>query len=294
MASSGRVGFCGLGVMGRQMASALIEQGFKVHVWNRSSNESLRALQALGAVVCSSPEAVARECPLTFGMVADPAASRAIAFQGTNSIDKGMRKGAAYVDCSTVDAQASMETMAAIKAAGGSFLAAPVSGGWRDAKAGKLLFICGGDEQVYEQATESMEAMGEKRWLVGSTPDKAAHAKLVLQVMMGNMIGALGEAMAVADAAGIDADAVGDMLDASAMGNPLIRAKAKLMSARDYSPNFQVYLQQKDLHLVAALSDELQVPTPITSAANNMYVQSMQRGFGNQDFAAVREAYRAP
>ena len=100
--------------------------------------------------------------------------------------------------------------------------------------------------------------------------------------------------MAVADAAGIDADTVGDMLDASAMGNPLIRAKAKLMSARDYSPNFQVYLQQKDLRLVVALSDELQVPTPITSAANNMYVQSMQRGFGNQDFAAVREAYRAP
>jgi len=136
-----------------------------------------------------------------------------------------------------------------------------------------------------------MEIMGAKRWLVGDTPTHAARAKLMLQIMMGNVIGALGEMHGLSQRAGLDSDAILEMLSHSAMGSALTTAKGKLMSSKNFAPNFQVYLQQKDLRLALNLADELDYAAPITAAANSQYVKAKGLGHANSDFAAVAAAY---
>ena len=173
------------------------------------------------------------------------------------------------------------------------FLAAPVSGGWRDARDGTLLFLCGGHQTAYEAAVPGLDAMGSRRWLLGSTPRDAARAKLMLQVMMGNIVGSLAEMMALSKAAGLDEAAILEVLGESAMANPLCKAKGELMRKNDYKPNFQVYLQQKDLRLALQLADDLGVPAPISAASNGQYIRARQMGFADKDFAAVRAAYEA-
>ena len=135
--------------------------------------------------------------------------------------------------------------------------------------------------------------MGAKHWLVGPSPAAPARAKLMLQIMMGTYIGALGEMLAVAGKAGLEPRQVMDMLDASAMGNPITKAKGQLMIDGNYAPNFQVYLQQKDLRLALQLADDLGVPAPISAASNGQYIRARQMGFADKDFAAVRAAYEA-
>ena len=209
-----------------------------------------------------------------------------------------------YVDCSTVDAATSEAVGAAVAAAAratsagedgtrGGFLAAPVSGGWRDARDGQLLFLCGGSQAAYEAAcgAHGLDAMGHRRWLMGPGPGDAARAKLMLQVMMGNIVGSLAEMMALTKAAGLDEGAILEVLGESAMANPLTAAKGQLMRRGDYAPNFQVYLQQKDLRLALQLADDLGVPAPISAATNGQYIRARQMGLGEADFAAVRAAY---
>lgn len=111
--------------------------------------------------------------------------------------------------------------------------------------------------------------------------------------MMGNIVGSLAEMMALTKAAGLDEGAILEVLGESAMANPLVAAKGQLMRRGDYSPNFQVYLQQKDLRLALQLADDLGVPAPISAASNGQYIRARQMGLADADFAAVRVAYDA-
>ena len=301
------MGFLGLGIMGAQMAGRLVGTGAQVTVYNRNLSKA-EPLRALGARVAASPAEVSAECDVVFAMLSDPRASVAVATEGPDCVVAGIGRRApgagafTYVDCSTVDAATGEAVGSAIAAAtagatggagGGGFLAAPVSGGWRDCRDGTLLFVCGGSQGAYDAACgpHGLDAMGRRRWRVGDAPGDAARAKLMLQVMMGNMIGSLAETMALAKAAGLDEGNILEVLGESAMANDLCRAKGELMRTHRYAPNFQVYLQQKDLRLALQLADDLGVPAPISAAANGQYIRARQMGRANDDVAAVRAAY---
>ena len=307
--SQPKVGFLGLGIMGAQMAARLVRSGANVTVYNRSVAKT-EPLRALGASVAATPAEVTQECDLVFAMLADPKAAMKVATDGPDAACAGIaaRPTTAgpitYVDCSTVDAETGALVGDAVQTAmlnagqntsGGGFLAAPVSGGWRDCRDGTLLFLCGGSQAAYDAACvpHGLDAMGHKRWLLGPTPGDAARAKLMLQVMMGNIVGSLAEMMSLTKASGLDEEAILDVLSNSAMGNPLTTAKGKLMKDKNFAPNFQVYLQQKDLRLALQLADDLGVPAPISAAANGQYIRARQMGLANADFAAVRQAYEA-
>ena len=280
--------------MGAQMASRLVGTGQNVMVYNRSVAKA-EPLRQLGAAVASTPAEVTSTCDLVFAMLADPKAAKAVAMDGPDSAVAGIAARPAsaqpvtYVDCSTVDAATGEQVGDAITAAAPrtGFLAAPVSGGWRDARDGTLLFLCGGDQAAFDAALPGLDVMGSRRWLLGPT------AKLMLQVMMGNIVGSLPEMMALSKAAGLDEAAILEVLGESAMANPLCKAKGELMRKNDYKPNFQVYLQQKDLRLALQLADDLGVPAPISAASNGQYIRARQMGFADKDFAAVRAAYEA-
>ena len=300
------VGFLGLGIMGAAMARTLARSGVRVAAWNRSSDKAKACVDAferedralaeerggsIATVEC--PSEIAGTCEVTFAMLADPRAAVDVARAYAAGLDGAGGGGTkrTYVDCSTVDGACGEATMDILGRDRVQFLAAPVSGGWRDAAKGELLFIGGGSRQAYEAASKHMDVMGAKRWLVGDTPTHAARAKLMLQIMMGNVIGALGEMHSLSQRAGLDSSAVLEMLSHSAMGSPLTTAKGKLMESKDFSPNFQVYLQQKDLRLALQLADELDFAAPITAATNAQYLKAKSLGYANSDFAAVAAAY---
>ena len=161
----------------------------------------------MGAAVASTPADVTASCDLVFTMLADPRAAKAVAMDGPDSAVAGIASRpstaapATYVDCSTVDAAtgeivgdavtaATKATSAGADGTRGGFLAAPVSGGWRDARDGKLLFLCGGSAAAYEAACvpHGLDVMGHRRWLFGYQPGDAARAKLMLQVMMAGFV----------------------------------------------------------------------------------------------------------
>jgi glyoxylate/succinic semialdehyde reductase len=308
-AAAAPIGFLGAGIMGAAMARTLARAGAHVMVWNRSSDKAQRVSDAFASCddafaknggrvsVARCASDVGEACDVTFAMLSDPRASAAVVTAFARGLERrsdgGGRGAACYVDCSTVDGASGEASRAVIAAGGGEFLSAPVSGGWRDAAKGELLFIAGGSKAAYDAAAASMDVMGSKTWFVGDTPTHAARAKLMLQVMMGNVVGALGEMVSLSGRAGLDQNMVLEMLSHSAMGSPLTTAKGKLMVAKDFSPNFQVYLQQKDLRLALALADELDFAAPITAATNAQYVRAKALGHANSDFAAVAAAYDA-
>jgi len=275
------------------MAGVLLKKGVDLVVWNRSV-KATEPLVAMGARAAKSPAEVVDACETTHVMLADPVASLAVVF-GAGGVLESTRRGYAYIDHSTIDEATGEKIFKGLHQHGAKFLHAPVSGGWRDAAKGELLFIAGGDRALFEAATAPgtpMAAMGHKHWLVGETPQEAARAKLMLQVMMGSMVASLSETMALASHAGIDPAQVLDMFNHSAMANPLLAAKGKLMLTGEYSPpNFQTYLQHKDLKLVQDLAGFLKVDTPITDAVTAQYTDAMRRGHADSDFAAVRTAY---
>ena len=303
------VGFLGLGIMGAAMARTLARAGVRVTAWNRSSDkakacvdaferEDLKLAEERGGSIATvkCPSEIAGTCEVTFAMLADPRAARDVARAYAAGLDGAgdagtPKKKKTYVDCSTVDGACGEATMDILGRDRVQFLAAPVSGGWRDAAKGELLFIGGGSSEAYEAASKHMDVMGAKRWLVGDTPTHAARAKLMLQIMMGNVIGALGEMHSLSQRAGLDSSAILEMLSHSAMGSPLTTAKGKLMESENFSPNFQVYLQQKDLRLALQLADELDFAAPITAATNAQYLKAKSLGYANSDFAAVAAAY---
>jgi len=287
-----RVGFLGLGVMGKQMAQRLLKQGTEVVVWNRSADKCA-PLVALGATALATPAEVVDACSVTHGMLADPKASEAVCL-GADGVAAAATAGKSYLDHSTIDEATGVKLAAAVGATGARFLAAPVSGGWRDAAAGELLFVCGGDKRLFDEVTApgaSLAVMGSKHWHVGESSEGPARAKLMLQIMMGTYVAALGETLALADKAGLDQAQIMDVFNSSAMANPISKAKGQLMIDGNYAPNFQVYLQQKDLRLALQLADDLAQPAPLAAAANAQYVAARKRGHARDDFAAVRTVY---
>eukprot|EP00277_Geminigera_cryophila_P004854 CAMPEP_0179426110 /NCGR_PEP_ID=MMETSP0799-20121207/12551_1 /TAXON_ID=46947 /ORGANISM="Geminigera cryophila, Strain CCMP2564" /LENGTH=287 /DNA_ID=CAMNT_0021200815 /DNA_START=30 /DNA_END=893 /DNA_ORIENTATION=+ len=281
--------------MGKRMAAALQKGGHEVMVWNRSPGKAAE-LVAAGAVEASTPAEVVSKCSVTYAMLADPKASRATVF-GSGGVLEGIKPGHAFIDNSTVDEETGEAIGVALQERQARFLCAPVSGGWRDAAKGELLFIAGGDQSVFDQATGEgggMRAMGHKHWFVGDSPKDAARSKLMLQILMGSFVAATAETLALAKQAGLDQSKILDMFSHSAMANPICSAKGKLMVSGNYDPNFQVYLQQKDLRLALKLAEDLEIGAPITAAVNAQYLRAKQLGHSNADFAAVRTAYDSP
>eukprot|EP00756_Hemistasia_phaeocysticola_P027496 Hpha_TRINITY_DN16121_c1_g1::TRINITY_DN16121_c1_g1_i1::g.4152::m.4152 len=290
----GRVGFLGLGIMGRKMVHALQTAGHEVVVWNRSSGKATE-LVAAGAREVRTPAEVVASCGVTFAMLADPAASRAVVF-GPGGVLEGIKAGHAFVDSSTVDEEVSGAIHTALQQRQARFLAAPVSGGWREAEKGRLLFITGGDRSVFDEVTAEggpLRAMGHKHWFMGE-PRDAARTKLMLQILMGSFVAATAETLALSEKSGLNAETVLDIFSHSAMANNLCNAKGKMMVKGNYSPNFQTYLQQKDLRLTLKLADDVGMAAPITAAVNAQYIRAREQGHANNDFASVRTAYPTP
>lgn len=273
--------------MGVAMARNLIKAGYDVTVWNRSADKC-RPLVELGAKMAASPKAVAEGCDVTFTMVSDPDAALEVAL-GKDGIVHGIGKGKGYVDVSTVDGGCSKQISDGIRATGALFLEAPVSGSKGPAENGQLIFLCAGDKALFDAVAHPLGVMGKASFHLGET-GKGAEMKLVVNMVMGSMMEAFCEGLALADKAGLRQEDVLQVLDLGAMACPMFKLKGPTIIKREYPVNFPLKHQQKDMRLALALGDDLDVSLPVAAAANEAYKRAKALGQEDEDFAAVYES----
>ena len=284
---SERIGFIGLGIMGRGMAANLLKAGFPVRVWNRTASRMDPLVEA-GAEAGSSPADVAAHSDIIITCVSDTPDVEAVVL-GDDGVIHGVKEGALLVDCSTISPKVTQEIAATLAEKGVHMLDAPISGGSEGAANGTLSIMVGGDAEQFARAMPAFEAMGKTITHVGGA-GAGQTVKLVNQVLVVVNCLAMGEALMLAQAGGVDLQKTFDAVSKGAAGSWMFTNRAPQIIARDWRPGFTVDLQQKDLRLVLDAADELGVPIPGTSLVFNLYRTLEARGLGSEGNHALIKA----
>ena len=284
---SEKVGFVGLGIMGRGMSANLLKAGFDVTVWNRTSSRMDDLVQQ-GASAGTSPADVAATCDVIIVCVSDTPDVEAVIL-GENGILHGAKEGALVIDCSTISPHATRSIAAELNAKGVKMLDAPISGGSEGAAKGTLSIMVGGDTDDFQRAMPVFEAMGKTITHVGEQ-GAGQTVKLVNQILVvGNML-AVSEALLFAEAGGLDLKKTLDAVSGGAAGSWMLSNRGPQCAARDWRPGFTIDLQQKDLRLVLEAADQMGVPALSTSMIFNLYRTLQQQGLGSEGNHALIKA----
>jgi 2-hydroxy-3-oxopropionate reductase len=284
---SAKVGFVGLGIMGRGMAANLLKGGFDLIVWNRTPGKA-QPLVEQGATLAASPAELAAQCDTIITCVSDTPDVEAVIL-GANGIIHGVKSGALVIDCSTISPHATREIAAQLNEKGVKMLDAPVSGGSEGAARGTLSIMVGGDADQFERAKPVFAAMGKTITHVGGQ-GAGQMVKLVNQILVvGNMMAAA-EALLFAQAGGLDLQKTLDAVTGGAAGSWMLANRGPQCIVRDWRPGFTIDLQQKDLRLVLDAADQIGVPTLATSLIFNLYRTLQQQGLGSEGNHALIKA----
>ena len=296
MASNGeRVGFIGLGIMGRPMVANLIAAGYAPTVWNRSQ-AGVDACVELGATAAATPRAVAEASDVLITIVTDSRDVEEVLIEGPGGDAEqaaiaGLGAGAVVIDMSTISPVVTREIAERLSARGVQMLDAPVSGGDTGAKAGTLSIMVGGDAAALERCRPILEAMGKTITHCG--PSGAGQTvKLCNQVAIAGALLGVCEALALAQKSGVDAERMLEAISAGAAGSWQLSNLGPRIAARDFAPGFMIRLMQKDLRLALEAADDVRQPLPNTSLVHQLYYQLQAQGAdedGTQALARVVE-----
>lgn len=284
-----KIGFIGMGIMGKPMATNLLKGGYELYVWNRT-REKCRELISAGARWGESPAALARNCEVTFAMLADPAASMEVCM-GPEGVISGIGEGRGYIDMSTVDPQTAKKISESITEAGGRFLEAPVSGSKKPAEEGTLIIMAAGDRSLFQEAEKAFNLMGKMALYLGEV-GRGAQMKLCVNMIMGGMMAAFCEGLALASQKGLDLKDVLAVLDAGAMSNPMFRMKGGLIVSDDFPVAFPLKHMQKDLRLALLMADEEGLSLPAAAVVNELFKKARGQDLGDLDFSALWRVVR--
>ncbi len=282
-----RVGFIGLGIMGRGMARNLLQAGFPLRVWNRTASR-MDELVSAGAAAGASPADVAAHSDIVISCVSDTPDVEAVLL-GADGVIAGAQPGMLVIDMSTISPQATETIAEQLAAKGIAMLDAPVSGGSEGATRGTLSIMVGGSDDQVARAMPLFEAMGKTITHVGGT-GSGQTVKLVNQILVvGNAL-AMSEALLFAQAGGVDLHKAFDAVSQGAGSSWMFSNRGPQILARDWRPGFTVDLQQKDLRLVLAAADQLGAPLLGTSLVFNLYRTLQSRGLGGDGNHALIKA----
>lgn len=284
-----KVGFVGLGIMGSGMAGQLLQKGFALMVWNRDTAKAT-ALVEKGAKLAESPADLARQVEVVISMVRDDMAVRQILL-GEQGAIAAAKTGTTFIDMSTVTPQVVREVAAAAEAKGCSYLAAPVTGSKGAAASGNLNILAGGPAETLEAQRDVLEAMSQSITHFGPY-EASAIFKLANNQLAAVMMAALGESIAMCEAAGLSRETVLEPLVGTV--NRVSGLKKTKILNHDWSTDFAVDLMHKDLTQTLQAADELKLPMPILAVAREVYQQAIRDGKGGLDFAVMGDKYSDP
>lgn len=286
------LGFVGLGIMGKGMVKNLASKlDSKLVIWNRSEEVSREFKSAFPEkiTIAATAKEVVQMCDVTFCMLSTLEASMAV-FDSDDGVIAGVTSGKIVVDCATLTPERIIDEANRISAKGGKMLEAPVSGSKVPADQGQLIFLCGGDEAVYNDLLPALNSMGKASFFLGPV-GQGTRMKLVVNMVMGSMMGAFAEGISLCEATGLPAEELLKVLDLGAMSNPMFRGKGPGMINRKYDTNFPLKHAEKDMRFAMALATEFNTSVPVAAKADEMYASVLTK-HGEDDFAAVVEAFR--
>jgi 2-hydroxy-3-oxopropionate reductase len=279
-----RIGFIGLGIMGRPMATNLLKHGHELIVWARRP-ESMAPLQAAGAqTACNAAELAAR-VEVVFSMVADAPDVREILL-GPQGVQQGQHRGLIAVDMSTILPAAARDIGYELAEHGVQFLDAPVSGGEVGAIAGTLSMMVGGDSHTFEQVRPLLECMGKNIVHIGPLGTGQV-AKAANQILTGIGVLAVAEALAFARKNGADPARVRSALLGVFANSKILENHGQRMLERNFKPGFKSWMHEKDMHIVMQTAHELGLYLPAAAAAAQMFTAMVGSGMGEEDSVAM-------
>jgi 3-hydroxyisobutyrate dehydrogenase len=282
-----RIGFIGLGIMGKPMARNLLKAGYPLTVWNRSQ-PAIEELVGDGASPGSSPEDVAHQSDVIITIVTDSPDVEKVAL-GPNGIIEGGRPGLVHIDMSTISPAVTRRIASRLAEKGVEMLDAPVSGGDTGAQAGTLSIMVGGKEETFQRCRPIFEVLG--RTIVHCGPNGAGQTvKLCNQIVVALNNLAMCEALVFATKAGVDTRRMLEAVGAGAASSWALLNLAPRVLARDFRPGFKVAHQQKDLRLALETAEQQAVPLPGTSLVHQLFAAIEAEGLGAEGTQALVKA----
>jgi 3-hydroxyisobutyrate dehydrogenase-like beta-hydroxyacid dehydrogenase len=295
------IGFVGLGIMGMGMASRLLSERVAgspdapLVVWNRTPSKCAELVEKFldkTIIVKATARGVVESCAITYSMLSTPEASAQV-FDGDDGVLAGVSAGKRIVDCATLAESDMVRMNEAVLAKGGDFLEAPVSGSKVPAAMGALIFLCTGSLELFNEIKDTgLKAMGKASHFFGTSVGYGTRAKLVVNSLMGTMMAAFGEGLALAESVGLDPSTMIEVIGQGAIQSPIYGLKGPKMIASDHAPNFPLKHAHKDMVLASEMAKSSGAEFSVMNAAENIYRAARDDtalDVADQDFSAVFE-----
>ena len=279
-----KVGYIGLGLMGKSMARNILKAGFPVVVHNRSK-AAVDELVAEGASAANSPAEVARQVDVVFTNLPDSPDVMKVAL-GPGGVIEGAHTGLIFVDNSTIKPDTAREIAAKLAEAGVQSLDAPVSGGDIGARNGTLTIMVGGSKEALDTVMPVFQAVGKTITHIGE-PGAGQVAKAANQIMVAAQMVAMGELMIFAQKCGVDPRKVVEAIKAGAAQCWTLDVKPPRLFEGNRAPGFKARMQNKDLGIVMETARSYGVPLPATAVNSQLFQAMVQSGMGEMDNSAV-------
>jgi 3-hydroxyisobutyrate dehydrogenase-like beta-hydroxyacid dehydrogenase len=280
-----KVGFIGLGTMGRPMARNLLKAGHKLVLVSGHAAAAVEELRAAGAEVHGTPAEVAAHSDMVLSCVPD-SPDVELVYLGKSGVLEGAREGMIAIDFSTISPQTAQRVHLAARRRGVSFLDAPVSGGETGAIEGRLSIMVGGEAEAVEKSMDVLSAVGKQITHIGPS-GCGQYAKAANQIFCAAIWEGIGEALVLAAKSGADPARVLQAIGAGSGRGWLVQERAPNILRRNFKPGFRAALQHKDLRIALEAGRRLGVPLPATEVICNNYAALSQAGRWDWDTSAV-------
>lgn len=279
-----KIGFIGLGIMGKPMAHHLLEAGYELNVYNRSQ-PAIDELAAKGAKPAASAKEVAEKSDVVITMLPDTPDVETVVL-GENGVLAGAHNGLLLIDMSTISPIVTKKIASEVEKKGVRMLDAPVSGGDKGAIAGTLSIMIGGDAEDFERAKPIFEAMGKTIVHCGAS-GAGQIVKACNQVAVALIIEAVSEALVLGSKAGVEPKIILEVLSGGLAQNRVMDLRGETMIQHNFTPGFKAKLHRKDLQIILRTAQEYGVTLPVSTLVEQMFTNLVEHGKGDLDHSSL-------
>jgi 2-hydroxy-3-oxopropionate reductase len=279
-----KIGFIGLGIMGKPMAGHLIKNGYETYLYDLNK-EAVNELVALGGNACVSNKEVAERCDVIFTMLPAGKHVNQVLFSD-EGLAKNGKPNTLIVDMSSISPEESKSFANGLQKYNMSFIDAPVSGGEPMAIEGKLSIMAGGKEEDYNKVLPLFKSMGSNVVHVGDVGTGSA-TKLVNQIIVSINLAALSEASVFASKSGIDLNKMYEAIHGGLAGSAVMDAKMPKIIERDFEPGGRIEINYKDLGNVQSSANAIGVPLPVTNLVKEIFSSEIANGNATMDHSYI-------
>ncbi|HEV8285599.1 MAG TPA: 2-hydroxy-3-oxopropionate reductase [Chitinophagaceae bacterium] len=278
-----KIGFIGLGIMGRPMAKHLLKAGYPLFILSTSAASG--ELKAEGAALMENPKELAQQSDIIITMLPDSPQVESVMF-GSEGLQQGMKQGSLFIDMSTIAPATSIKIFNELQGKNIEALDAPVSGGQTGAEAATLSIMVGGNEKAFQRALPVFEKMGKNITYIGK-PGAGQTTKACNQIVVGMTIQAIAEALTLAKKSGVDVGKVRSALLGGFAQSKILDLHGQRIIDQNFKPGFKIKLHRKDMNIALQTGKDLSVPLPGSAIVACQMDAMLAQGNGELDHSAL-------